>query len=207
MSDWVIVRHMVAIAGRVIDAQTGKPLLGAVVRITAGPPAFTRCLATSAKEHGKGWTTLGERLDQTQSRGDGHFHFMDLPDGAYTLTAALPQSGSRFGTAAGAATVSRDTQGHITPATVEISLPPTMVKGLITDQDAAPVTMAEVRVRGSGERAFTDGQGRYLLTGLEAGDRRVEVTARGFQKASRTAVLNAAGAAITLDVPLAPMTP
>ena len=207
MSEWVVVRHMVAIAGRVIDAQSGKPLGGARVKISAGPSAFTSWLATRAKERGQRWAVLDERPDQTRSRGDGHFHFMDLPDGAYTLTATMPESGSRFGSAAGTATVSRDAQGHITPGTMEIHLPPTTVKGVITGVDDAPVVMAEVRMAGSGERVFSDGEGRYLLTRLEAGARRVEITARGYQKATRTAGLNAAGAVLTVDVSLVPPTP
>ena len=207
MSEWVVVRHLVAIAGRVIDAQTGKPIGGARVKITAGPSAFTSWLATGAKQHGTRWDVMEERPDQTRSAGDGHFHFMDLPDGAYTLTATHPESGSRFGEAGGATTVSRDAEGHISPGTVEIHLPATTVKGLITGQDDAPVVMAEVRMMGSGERVFTDGQGRYLLTRLEAGARRVEVTAGGYQKASRTAGLIEAGAVLILDVSLVPVTP
>ncbi|HSB70750.1 MAG TPA: carboxypeptidase-like regulatory domain-containing protein [Candidatus Methylomirabilis sp.] len=207
MSEWVVVRHMVAVAGRVLDAQSGKPVGGARVKITAGPSAFTTWLATSARQHETRWAVMEERPDQTRSRGDGHFHFMDLPDGAYTLTATVPESGSRFGEAGGTATVSRNAEGHISPGRVEIHLPPTTVKGLITGQDDAPVVMAEVRMTASGERVFTDGQGRYLLTRLEAGARRVEVTARGYQQASRTAGLNEAGAVLILDVSLVPVTP
>jgi hypothetical protein len=207
VSDWVIVRHAVAIAGRVTEAQTGKPVSGARVRITDGPPAFTKWLAARAKEYGRRWAAMDERPDRALSRGDGHFHFLDLPDGTYSLEATLPGSGSRFGTAEAAATVSRDAEGHINLAAAAISLPATTIKGQITGQDDAPVVMAEVRVKGSGERVFTDTQGRYLLGGLEAGERRVDVAAPGFQPASSTATLGEAGALLTLDVVLTPVAP
>jgi hypothetical protein len=78
--------------------------------------------------------------------------------------------------------------------TANLALPPTTVKGQIADQDTAdPVFMAEVRVQGSGERAFSNAQGDYLLTGLETGIRTVQVTAQGYQGTSQAVTLEQAG--------------
>jgi hypothetical protein len=134
-----------------------------------------------------------ERPDQTQTAADGHFHFLDLPDGDYTLTASLPGFGSRYGTAQRQVTVSRNAEGRILMAPADIVLPPTTLKGRIVGQNDNPVGVAEVRVQGSGERAFSDGQGNYLMNGLEVGKRTVAVSAQGYQSASQAVVLGEAG--------------
>jgi hypothetical protein len=59
-----------------------------------------------------------------------------------------------------------------------------------------------VKVSGSGETAFSDNQGRYLLTGLEKGLRTILVDARGYQPASQVVGLVAAGVEEILDVVL-----
>jgi Carboxypeptidase regulatory-like domain len=204
---WQIVRHQVAIAGRVTDAQTGRAIGGAQVRITAAPATFTTWLTVRALQYGTRWATMAERPDQTRTAADGHFHFLDLPDGQYTLTASLPGAGSRLSTAEKQATVSRDAQGTLTMAAADIALPPTTLKGEITDRDGNRLALVEVRVQGSGERAFSDAQGRYLLAGLEAGQHTVLVSAHGYQPVSRTAVMRPVGAVQTLNVVLDPSTP
>ena len=204
MSEWEIIRHQVAIAGRVTDVQTGQAIGGAEVRITAAPPAFTDWLAARTKQYGAGWAAMDERPDQTRTVADGHFHFLDLPDGQYTLAVKLPGAGSRYGTAQASATVARDAQGRIKIAVADITLRPTTIRGLITGQGAAPIVMAEVRVKGSGERAFTNAQGRYALTGLEVGPRTVLFSARGYQPASANVSLDAAGAEQVVNYTLVP---
>lgn len=204
-SNWLKLeptRHQIAIAGNVTDAQTGAAIGRARAEITAAPAAFTDWLAIHAKQHRDRWAVMEERPDRTRTAVDGHFHLLDLPDGDYNLTASLPGSGTRYGTAQAAATVSRDAQGSITMATADIALPPTALKGQITDQASGePLVMAEVRVKGSGERTFSDGQGQYLLTSLEAGERTVLVSARGYETAIRTARLTQGGT-VELDVAL-----
>ncbi|MGD9101251.1 MAG: carboxypeptidase regulatory-like domain-containing protein [Anaerolineae bacterium] len=205
MPTWETVRHQVAIAGRVSDAQTGKTIARARVEITAAPAEFTAWLAIRAKQHQEHWETMDERPDRTRTALDGHFHFLDLPDGSYTLTVSLPGSGSRYGTAQVVATVSRDAEENIVMAAADTTLPPTTVKGQITEQDSDPVilvAMAEVRVKGSGERTFSDGQGQYLLAGLETGARTVLVSAQGYQPASQAVSLNQAGVEQTLNFAL-----
>jgi len=194
VSAWAIVRHQVAIAGSVTDVQTDKAIDKAQIEITDGPSEFLDFVAARSKQHGTQWESMVERLDRTRTAPDGHFHFMDLPDGDYTLTASLPGFGSRYGTAENSATVTRDTDGNITMATVEIPLPPTALKGRIREQGTNdPIVMAEVRLKGSGERTFTNNEGRYLLTGLEIGRRTALVSARGYQPASKNRILNKSG--------------
>ncbi|CAG1003693.1 hypothetical protein MYXO_03226 [Myxococcaceae bacterium] len=182
------VRHQVAIAGRITDAQTGRAIAGAEVRLTAVPPALT---------------TPG-LLASLHTAADGHFHYLDLPDGSYTLSISLPEAGSRYGTAWQQVAVSRTVQGKINLATADIPLPPTTIKGQITNPGNAPIVMAEIRVRGSGEKTFSDGQGRYVLSGLEAGARTILVSAQGFQTATETSPPGVAGSVSTLNFTLTP---
>jgi hypothetical protein len=175
-------RHQVAIAGSVTDAKTGRAIAGAVVILKSAAQVVIACEATGA---------------------DGHFHFLDLADGQYALAATLEAAGTRYGKATKMATVARD-GGRIKLATADMVLPPTTVKGAITGSGAAPVSLAEVRVQGSGERTFSDTDGHYLLTGLEVGSRILLVSARGYDPARAAAVLAEAGAEYVVDVTLVP---
>jgi len=64
-------------------------------------------------------------------------------------------------------------------------LQPTGVTGrVIGAANKAAVLLAEVRVQGSGERAFTDGQGHYTVAGVQPNQRakrRLLVSARGYR--------------------------
>lgn len=211
MNDEVEVHHVVAISGRVIervaeeqetDDQMVKPIAGARITITAAPLEFTNRLALRAKQYGDRWERIEERPDRTRTAGDGHFHFMDLPDGDYTLKAELPGSGSRYGTAEQSVVVTRNADG-IMAVVDDIRLPPTTITGEITeDQNNEKVLMAEVRVRGSGERVFSDGKGRYRLSGVEASEKRertLEVSAQGYQQDSQNVLLDQAGIEKVVD--------
>jgi hypothetical protein len=169
---WQTFGHRASIAGRVTDAQTGKPLPGVRVEITSGPEVLTAV--------------------------DGFYRFLDLPAGTYTLTASLPGSGSRYGTNSAPVTLGEDLE------MVDLALPATTIKGKIKDQGGQAVKMAEVRVQGSGESTWSDAQGNYALSGVEAGARRIAVSARGFQKVSETVAIGQPGAVVTRDVTLSP---
>ena len=110
MAGWLQVeatRHQVAIYGQVTDKQTGRAIEGSRVTITAAPAVYTR------------WRDLrllanpSERPDVTRTAADGHFHYLDLPDGQYTLVASLPAAGSRYGTVRAEVTITRDAEGNI----------------------------------------------------------------------------------------------
>jgi hypothetical protein len=206
MSTAFIVRHRVALAGRVADALSGQPLAGVRVEITGGPPAFTSLLALRARGAGDLWAAMAERPDRTRTARDGHYHFLDLPAGAYTLAAALPEAGSRYGTATLPFTLVADSLGNITMAKADLALQPTTVQGKVSGTTSLPAAlpMAEVAIGGSGERTWTDGQGVYRLSGIEAGARSLLVSARGFVSRSQPVTLAQPGAVVTLDLSLTP---
>jgi hypothetical protein len=98
--------------------------------------------------------------------------------------------------------VARDAQGHLTLAAIDLALPSTAVTGQVTGPSNVPVSLAEVRIQGSGERTFSDSQGQYLLSDLETGSRTMLVAAQGYQPASMVIQINSAGALQTVNFPL-----
>jgi hypothetical protein len=199
----VEVRHQVAIAGRVVDAGVRKPLGGVLVNIVEMPPATKRLLAAKSMQYGSRWDALTERPDRTQTVADGLFYFLDLPDGKYTIAASLARFGKRYGVALGSATVSRDANRGAKLAFLEIGLQPTAVQGKVTGAGhKAGVMMAEIRIKGSGERVFTDAQGQYLLAGVEPGKRTILVTAQGYRLAAKPVTIEQPGELATLNVAL-----
>lgn len=206
--NWHILRHRVAIAGIVVDGGTRKPLAGAVVGIESMPPVLKRILEMKSMEHGERWETLLERPDRTRSASDGQFHFLDLPDGKYTLRATLPGVAKRYGPGHVEASVSRDKSGRIQIGVLEIAVQPTTVKGKITAaSQKSGILMAEVRMKGSGEHTFSDEKGEYVLTAIEPGKRTIQVFAQGFKPAAEQAQLKSAGASQTLNFTLARAAP
>ncbi|MGO9272717.1 MAG: hypothetical protein ACLQOO_21190 [Terriglobia bacterium] len=111
---------------------------------------------------------------------------------------------------------------EIEMALVKLVIQPTTIKGKITApalpvkksqerntgkttgavQETA-VTLAEVRVKGSGERAFSDAQGQYVLAGVEPGQRTVLVFAQGYRPAFKAIVLEGPGVTKNLPILLA----
>lgn len=202
MSNWEVIGRKVALNGRVIDEQTGGPLAGARINITQAPREFTEWLALKAVQYGAKWNILAERPDQTYTATDGSFYFLDqpLPKGVYNLTAFMPGSGSRYGTVSEKATISRDKLGNIKLVSIDIAMPPTTVKGSITDKNTDdPITMAEVRIQGSAKCVFSNDRGEYILTGLEAGKRTVQIFARGYKTACKTIAIKKAGTTQPVD--------
>jgi len=203
MTEWQIARHRVAIAGRVFDASTVKPVAGAAVSITAMPETFERKLALASLAYGNRWDTLKQRPDRTITREDGLFYFLDLPDGDYNLSASIPSYGNRFGSAQQPAVVSRDSNGDTKIAFVSLSLQPTAVSGKITGPGhKTGVLLAEVRMKGSGERTFSDDQGQYILAGVEPGLRTIQVSAQGYKEKSQPVTIRSPGAVQALNFSL-----
>ena len=90
-------------------------------------------------------------------------------------------------------------------AVADMDLPSTMLNGRITIQNTTdPVVMAEVRIQGIGERTFSDGDGQYLLAGLEIGQRTVVISAQGYQQISHTVQFSQAGEELTSDFIMEP---
>ncbi len=202
MSPFELARHQVAVAGRVTDMRTGRAMSGAMVRIVTGPPAFMDLLAGLARRYGPAWQTRIERLDQTVTTVDGHFHFLDLPSGQYAVAVSHPQSRTRYGTRSSQVTVSRNADGTLKLTRLELTLPPTSLEGSVTRPGGQPLPMAEVQIHGGDERAFTDAQGRYVLSPLETGKRQVVASAHGFIPVTHTVAFAAPGASKTSDFTL-----
>jgi hypothetical protein len=200
---WDIVRHRVAIAGRVFDAGTGKPLSDAEVVIDKMPDTFKKRLDAVMMPYANRPSTAVERPDKTRSRPDGLFYFLDLPDGKYSVRASVPSYGNRYGKAEQPATVSRDANGDTKIPFVRCALQPTHVKGKVTGTgQESGVALARVRVKGSGERGFTDAQGQYTVAGIEPGKRTLLVSAQGYRTESQAFTLQEAGASHTLNFTL-----
>jgi hypothetical protein len=201
---WLKVRHQVALYGRVTDAGTGKALAGALVSIVTAddksPTAFRRLLQARAMQYGSAWSAMAERPDRARAADDGSFYFLDLPDGDYTLSASLTNMGARYGTAEAKATVAKNANGDYQRALVELPLQATTVQGKVTGpRHRNGVVMAEVRVKGSGERTFSDAQGQYVLAGLEPGKRAILAFAQGYKQSEKAVELKGPGASETLN--------
>ena len=197
-------QHEVAIAGRVFDEVTGKPIEGADVLIATMPAVVQQKLKFVASAYGKKWEGMPSRTDRTQCRPDGFFYFLDLPDGDYGLRISAPKLGSRCGTAEITATVSRAADGTVKLGFLRCALPPTLVRGKVTGPgQESGVPLARVRVKGSGERAFTDSQGQYVVSGIEPGKKRtLMVSAQGYGTKSKEFALPGPGAAKKVDFDL-----
>ncbi|HBB33104.1 MAG TPA: hypothetical protein DDZ80_06980 [Cyanobacteria bacterium UBA8803] len=194
MSKWLKLEpkpHQVAIAGQVSDRETSQPIHKVRVKIVGMPDTLKTKLALKAQQYGSEWENLPERIDQTYSKIDGFFHFVDLPAGQYKLTASLPGAGTRYGTGEKEVEISHDGD-QIKLTAADISLPPTALKGQVTNTDNTAVVMAKVQVVGSGDYTLSDREGKYVLTGLEASatKRTVQVSAQGYQLVAQDVQLN-----------------
>jgi hypothetical protein len=146
-----------------------------------------------------------DRPDQTRTAADGHFHFLDLPDGNYAVTASLPEAGSRYGTTeVKNSPVSRNGDGRIAWAWTDMMVPPTTIGGKVTSQSAAPVKLASIRVKGSGESTLSDDVGEYRLSALEVGTRTLSVSAPGLKAGSEIVQLDEAGKKQMVDIVMTP---
>lgn len=57
--------------------------------------------------------------------------------------------------------------------------------------------MAEIFIKGSGERTFSDANGAYVLSRIEPGKRTVQVVVQGYVIASKSVTLDQPGALVT----------
>ena len=169
MATMEITRRHVGLAGIITDVVTGRPIAGALVKITA-------------------------KNLQTVTREDGSYFFTDLGVGKYTLNVTAPNQGSRYG-AAKITNVSVQNAADGRPvldAKGNVALPPTRVSGTVKrSSDGQPLPGMIVRVRGSEAKTVTDQNGKYVLTGLYAGAPNVEVSGAGYATAAKKATLTA----------------
>lgn len=181
-------KNRVAIAGQVRDKETQLPIPGVLVEISQESGKFKNWLTLHKLQYGENWEKMLKRPDRTLTAIDGYFYFINLPDGKYTLTVSLPGTGTRYGSIKQEVQVSHDSDS-IKLSFVDVALPPTAIKGQITDsqKELKPVVMAKVQVEGRGESTFSDSKGNYLLNGIEATKTQcaVKVSAQGYQQASK----------------------
>jgi hypothetical protein len=93
-SEWEIIRHQVAICGRVVDGQN-NPVGGIQVSIVSMPKAFSARVSTAASIPHHQRDDLKEHPDRTLTKENGRFYFLDLPGGKYTLNVIDTQTDSQ----------------------------------------------------------------------------------------------------------------
>ena len=209
MAKWEEIRHQVAISGKVTDSATGKGLKQVRIEIVDAPPVFLDMITIQKAIQVEKWETLRSRPDRVFTAPDGHFHFMDLPDGEYTLEAVFPEAMRRYGSVRQTVTVSRTPGGNIHMAVADMVLPSSAIHGKVVRQGTTtPVGLAEVRVIGSGEVTHTNNAGEYCLSGLETSatsHRPLSISATGYQDKTANVLLAAPGDEVTLDIELTPV--
>ncbi len=92
-SGWEVVRHQVAVAGRVLDG-AGLPVSGVQMTITEMPEDFRQRVEGAASAAAEDWDELEDRLDRVCTEGDGLYYFLDLPPGQYEVKAVDQKSGA-----------------------------------------------------------------------------------------------------------------
>lgn len=195
---WFSVHHRVSIWGKVTDAVTQKPIAGAEVTLTKMPAEFKKTLGRLAQYAGNEWAERSQRPDRTRSRADGLYYFLDLPDGDYEIRALLPNCGKRYGEVREKKKVSgvgqnKSGQEALKGMWVGLALHPTVIRGRIADAaKKTGILMAEVRLKGSGERAFSGARGEFTLGPVEASERAeriLECFAQGYLRKDRARIV------------------
>jgi hypothetical protein len=115
--DWETVRRQVALCGRVIDRH-GNPLADARVTIVRWPKQFdAQAKASAAAARAVGNEHI--RRDVAETKPDGIYFFMDLPEGEYTVAAEDPHNRDR---GENRGKVTWDKSGNIRKAVADIKL-------------------------------------------------------------------------------------
>ncbi|GAB6095344.1 hypothetical protein JCM14469_15960 [Desulfatiferula olefinivorans] len=207
MAVWEEIRHQVAVVGTVTGSADGRAMVGVRVAIVDGPVEWRQILALREALAGEAWPCLARRPDRVTTGTDGRFHFMDLPDGDYVLSAYVDGFVRRYGRAEQTVTVSRTPGGDIHMARADLVLPVSRIRGRILRQGTdTPVPMAEIRMTGCADAARSDADGAFSLAGVEAapGPRPMTVRAVGYQDRTVTVTLSEAGAEAVAEVMLVP---
>lgn len=203
-------RHQVAIWGVVSSAQSQAALPGLFVTIIEGPSEFMdRVDVLKTLSNAEKWARMPERPDRTTTGREGRYHFLDLPDGNYKVKASFPLRTRRYASVEAASSVtSISNKGReIAPARLDLQLPATTIEGQVTrSDDGVAVAMAEVRLTGSGERAFSNVRGDYRLIGIEYGERKLVATAEGYDVSAATVTIASEGSTEQLDILMSPQT-
>jgi hypothetical protein len=145
------------------------------------PERLRTILQLKALQYGNAWEQMSQRPDRTYSGKDGYYFFRDLLEGDYKIEVILPNTGTRYGVVSQRVTLAADpaNRGVIH---VDLLLPTTGLQGKITAPEDEKF-MAKIQIQGQGDYALTNGDGEYLLTGVEAGQKEVvlKVSASGYE--------------------------
>lgn len=168
-----------AIQGSVLDADSGSPVVGAIVTV---------------REEGR----------QETADGSGRYEIAGLPSGTYTVEA----SAEGYTTVSQDLEVrAGDTTTLDFRLIKEAEDRVGVLQGNVYDETGKePISGARVSVRENGRQTITDGRGAYEIASLPAGRYTVEASADGYVAASQAVVVYVDSTA-TLDFRLSPQTP
>ncbi len=204
-------RQTFAVAGRMIDEATGRPLARATVNIAAVTPEEDSL--PPRRDGPSGGDTLGE----TTTGSDGSFRFSGLAAGRYHLSASrrgyLPASFEEHGGFFAAVIVGEGDSAAVGANHLRFPLLPlASIRGTILDSSGDPVQSATVQlfmqgldgsgaIRQRGATSLQRGSSSYEFSDLAPGNYYVAVTARPwFAESGQTE----ADTANPLDVAYAP---
>jgi hypothetical protein len=165
------VRRRVSVAGFITDAYTGRAIYGALVRLERD----------------------GVLEKDTRSAPDGLYYFLNLRTGRWRMRVTLPSMGFRYREVNHDFVFEPSTHA---PAFINIPLEPFVIRGRVSAKGENGIAMAEVIVKGSGEKCFSDTNGRYAIVAVEPAKeghtRLVQVFAKGYKAIHRPAEMDAA---------------
>ncbi len=183
----------VAIAGKVVDGESGRPQAGVRVTVVEMPAAFRSQLEAWALRQGRRPSSASGRPDVALTAADGCFRFVNLPDGGYTLSFSAPGGAKCYGPLRQEFEITRDASGQIPLSIATIALPPTAIRGSVLFQDVSdsPFPLARVSVSDGDARTYVDDKACFYLTGVEPGARLLRISAPGYQPTTLTANVEA----------------
>lgn len=167
-----------SIHGRVVDAQSGKPIEGAeVLLLDSKMQQDTRTFA------GRTFTTHVARVGKTVTGADGGYGFDNISDGAYRLfvshRAYLPSCPGSSRPRSQCELINLIANQRVTDA--DVALPPgAIIRGRLLDQQGRPIAGAnlstefkEQSLGGGGARSRSDG--RFEIRSVPAGTMLIRV--------------------------------
>ncbi len=141
-----------SIRGKITQAESGLPVEGVLVALDSG--------------------------EQVVTDNFGEYAFSQLSAGSKVITATL----AGYSTATGIAELESGSQSIFSPELSRVEEPLTAVKGQITHAETGEfLSNAIVQISGAGEASVsTDSNGGYLISTIETGEIKIEVTLAGY---------------------------
>ncbi len=170
--------------GQVVDASTGSPVGGAVVRLAASPGSVTAGQPSIDQLMALDLGSLLGGIRQVVTDGQGRFAFSGLPGGEYSLTAQKPGwTGGGYRQArlgGGRSPLVLGADARVADVTLRL-WKNAALGGTVLDEAGEPVVGVTVRAMGRSDvggaahfsadgAAQTDDRGMYRIAGLAAGD-------------------------------------